>query len=100
MIYAVDFDGTLCIDGRPNERLIRFLQIRQRMGDTVILWTCRDGKRLTEAVAFLHNNGFVPNLVNVNSPAAIRMLGHDPRKVYADVYIDDKNIERLRSGTM
>lgn len=60
------------------------------MGDTVILWTCREGRRLAEAVAFLRNNGLVPNFVNANCPQGIRRMGHDSRKVYADVYIDDK----------
>lgn len=92
MIYAVDFDGTLSIDGRPNEQLIGFLRARQSMGDTVILWTCREGRRLGEAAAFLVRNGLRPDYVNANAPQAIRMLGHDPRKVYADVYIDDKGM--------
>ena len=91
MIIAVDFDGTLCIDGKPNINLIRSLIQQQKMGDQVILWTCREGKSLMEAVSFLRKYGFMPNSVNNNIPAAIKMMGHDSRKVYADVYLDDKN---------
>lgn len=93
MIIAVDFDGTLQFaDGKPNLNLISKLLAEQRKGNTVILWTCRERKRLQEALLFLQKNGFRPNLVNQNSPQAIAMLGHDPRKIYADIYIDDKNI--------
>ena len=93
MIIAVDFDGTLQFaDGKPNQDLLSRLRVEQKKGNVVILWTCRDGKRLNEALSFLQNNGFRPNLVNQNHPQAIAMLGHDPRKVYADIYIDDKSI--------
>lgn len=93
MIIAVDFDGTLQFpDKKPNVDLIARLNSEQRKGNTVILWTCREGRRLNEALFFLQKNGFRPNFINRNSPQAIMMLGHDPRKIYADIYIDDKSI--------
>ena len=92
MIIAVDFDGTLQLpDKAPNLRLISSLVNAQRKGNTVILWTCREGKTLIEALEFLRAYGFIPNLVNQNAPQTVKMLGQDPRKVYADIYIDDKN---------
>ena len=91
MIIAVDFDGTLCLDGKPNITLIRSLMQRQKMRDEIVLWTCREGKTLMEAVSFLRKYGFVPNSVNCNTRTAIQKMGHDSRKVYADVYLDDKN---------
>lgn len=94
MIIAVDFDGTLEQNGRPNTTLIGILKQHQARGDIVILWTCREGKRQKAAVEFLKRNGFTPNLVNRNAPGAIRMMGHDSRKIYADLYIDDKNMVR------
>lgn len=93
MIIAVDFDGTLQLpDKKPNQILIERLKNEQRQGNIIILWTCREGKRLQEALKFLVMNGFKPNYINENAPQAIKMLGHNPRKVYADIYIDDKNI--------
>ena len=92
MIIAVDFDGTLMVDRQPNTALIMKLKREQSMGNTVILWSCREGKRLKDAVIFLRQHGFVPNFVNCNSPLGIKKMGHDSRKVYADLYIDDKNI--------
>lgn len=92
MIIAVDYDGTLEKGGKPDLVLIEYLKSQQRKGNSVILWTCREGKRLSDALKMLSNNGFSPNLVNRNHPSAVRRLGHDPRKVYADMYIDDKGI--------
>lgn len=90
MIIAVDYDGTLWDGKSANINLIQRLKRAQSQGNIVILWTCRDGKRLMEAMSQLQAQGFKPNYVNSNCPEAIRMLGHDSRKIYADVYIDDK----------
>ena len=90
MIIAVDFDGTLQIDGQANAGLLAQLKNRQRKGDTIILWTCREGSSLKNAVLFLREYGFVPNFINCNCPEGVKRMGHDSRKVFADVYIDDK----------
>lgn len=55
-IYAVDFDGTLNLAerypelGEPNRELIKFLREKQKQGDKIILWTCREGELLEAAV--------------------------------------------------
>lgn len=91
MIIAVDYDGTLeDRQGHMNAGLIRALANYQVQGHTIILWTCRGGKSLKEAVDKLGRWGLRPNYINQNAPAVIRRLGHDPRKVWADVYVDDK----------
>lgn len=90
MIIAVDYDGTLKVNNDLNILLIRRLKANQRNGDIVILWTCREGKTLAEAVSELAKAGFRPNYVNTNCPETIRRFGRDPRKIYADLYIDDK----------
>lgn len=90
MIIAVDFDGTIQIDGQPNLALIRELMRARRGGAVLILWTCRAGERLAAAVDFCRQNGLQIDLVNENAPQTIRRLGYNPRKVLADVYIDDK----------
>ena len=92
MIIAVDYDDTLAINGEPNVRLIAKLKQAQRAGNIVILWTCREGKTLIEAVNNLRMWGFAPNLVNQNAREAAMRLGRDSRKIYADVYIDDKAV--------
>lgn len=92
MIIAVDYDGTLFRDGEINRILIERLKAEQRRGTTVILWTCRDGARLHEAVTSLMQAGFRPNFVNDNATEMKIRLGYNPRKVVADIYIDDKAV--------
>ena len=96
MIIAVDFDGTLKVGGEPNLKLIQALRAKQAHGAKIILWTCREGGALSEALLFLAKYGFRPNYVNQNAPEAIAMLKRDPRKVYADVYIEDKAVAYIR----
>ena len=90
MIIAVDFDGTLQIDGKPNLPLIDYLVKSRNKGAILILWTCRAGKSLTEAVHFCRQNGLLFDFINDNPPLVIRQLGYNPRKILADIYIDDK----------
>lgn len=93
MIIAVDYDDTLVHGKELNVPLISRLQAAQRQGHKVILWTCRAGPSLTEAYNNLLSHGFRPDLVNRNAPEAVRAFGHDSRKIYADVYIDDKAVK-------
>lgn len=94
-IYAVDFDGTLCVEsfpeiGVPNTELIAFLREERKLGNKVILWTCRVAERLQEAVSWCKEQGLEFDTVNANIPEMIAYWGNDPRKVFADIYIDDK----------
>lgn len=96
-IIAVDFDGTLCEDkwpeiGRPNARLIRDLILRKEAGAKIILWTCRTGVMLVEAVDWCYNKGLTFDAINNNVPEAIERFGGDCRKIFADVYYDDKAV--------
>lgn len=93
MIFAVDFDDTLMINGEPNVRLFQVLRQQQAAGSRIILNTCRAGKRLQEAVVFCQKNGLRLNAVNDNIPETIMKLGYNPRKIFADVYIDDKAVK-------
>lgn len=96
-VIAVDFDGTLCKDqwpaiGRANRKLINDLIAARKAGDRVILWTCRSGALLEEAVAWCGSRGLTFDAVNENLKENIEKYGGDTRKVFADVYIDDKNL--------
>ena len=94
-IIAVDFDGTLCRDcypkiGEANEGLIRSLKELRAQGDRLILWTCRQGERLEEALFFCMARGLFFDAVNENLPETIETFGGDSRKIFADIYIDDR----------
>jgi hypothetical protein len=97
MIYAVDFDGTLCESkwpdiGEPNTELIEFLKKGQEKGNKVILWTMREGDLLQAAEEWLLGRfGFTPDAVNDNLAMTKNYYGNNPRKVFANVYIDDHN---------
>lgn len=77
--------------GQANTRLIKRLVNKQRNGDKVILNTCRRGEELKKAVEYSRANGLVYDSVNENLPEVIERYGGDTRKIYADVYYDDKN---------
>lgn len=94
-IYAVDFDGTLCESvwpgiGSPNTALINHLITRRNEGNKIVLWTCRCGNRLEEAVSWCQGFDLEFDAVNENLPEMVEFYGNDSRKIFADVYIDDK----------
>ena len=103
MIYAIDFDGTLCVDrypeiGEPREDMIRAVLDAQRAGDRFILWTCRIGERLEEAVAWSAARGITFDAVNDNLPDMIAPYGNNCRKVLVDGHIDDRNVRDIFWG--
>lgn len=67
MIIAVDFDGTLELKDQqgkkiPNTLMMDRLRFEQARGNIVILWTCREGRALIEAV-----NYFVTRQMNIKN---------------------------------
>lgn len=95
MVIAVDFDGTLCENmwpdiGAPNIELISYLLDEKKKGSKIILWTCRAGDYLTDAVIWCMDHGLYFDAINENVPEKIAYYGGDVRKVSADIYIDDK----------
>lgn len=94
-IIAVDFDGCLCVSrwpeiGRANEALIERLKRAQLEGHKLILFTCREGQLLYNAVKWCRERGLLFNAVNENLPERIAQYGGDCRKISADLYIDDR----------
>jgi len=93
---AVDFDGTLFTDqfpgiGEPIPEVIEFCKLQKWAGYPVILWTCRTGPRLQEAIEACRKQGLEFDAINDNPFSEYRELGAT-RKIYADLYIDDKNM--------
>ena len=95
----VDFDGTTTItDKFPfiegiNQRAIEVLSRFQKAGGIVILDTAREDIQLQFALKALAEAGFKPDYANENIPARIKKFGSDCRKVMADVFIDDRDID-------
>jgi hypothetical protein len=97
MIFAIDFDGTLCEEkwpkiGEPRKDSLEFVRLLHKAGHKWILLTMREGVMLDAAIAWIKAMQIpFPDCVNVNLPERCNQWGDDPRKVYADVYIDDHN---------
>ena len=90
-VIAVDFDNTITNKSKPpitgtiNKQMIQVLQ-KLKQNNKLILWTCREGKELQEAVDLCKQNGLEFDKINENIDNSYS------RKIKADYYIDDKNI--------
>ena len=92
---AVDFDGTLCFSnwpelGEPNIALIEYLKDWRNSGNKLILWTCRAGEALENALSWCREHELTFDAVNDNLPEVIELYGNNSRKISCDYYIDDK----------
>ena len=101
---ALDYDGTLFVNafplkGQPNQSVIDKAKELKKYGAELVLWTCREGNYLEDAVEHAKDHGLEFDAVNENSPSqkayiqAIINRGDTPfglRKINADIFIDDK----------
>jgi hypothetical protein len=102
-VIAIDFDGTLCEDkfpaiGEPRIEVINFVKEVIKAGHKTILWTCRAGLPLVEAVEWCDKQGITFDKINDNLEETKEKWGGNVRKVYADLYIDDKSVHPLKVG--
>ena len=96
-IIAVDFDGTLCFSnwpdlGEPNTPLIEYLKMWQKQGNKLILWTCRAGEALDNAVLWCSEHDLKFDAINDNLPEIVELYGNNSRKITCDYYIDDRAV--------
>ena len=101
-ILAVDFDGTITdanefpYIGKLKEGAAEELTKLHDVGVIIILWTCREGIYLTEAVTYCRQHGVPIDYVNQNVPAIENAPDIDlfaKRKIFANKYVDDANID-------
>lgn len=98
MIIAIDFDGTICRNkdteiGDPMPLAIESIKELRERGHDLILWTCRQGEQLEEAVRWCEEHGIPFDLVNEHEPNNLRAFGGVAgNKVFANIYIDDRNL--------
>ena len=98
MIIAIDFDGTICQNkypdiGEPMPLAIESIKELKELGHNLILWTCRKGEQLYNAVKWCKESGIPFDLVNEYEPNNLRAFGGVAgNKVFADIYIDDRNL--------
>ncbi|MDD3886743.1 MAG: hypothetical protein PHI35_07720 [Victivallaceae bacterium] len=101
MIFAIDFDGTIVENkfpaiGKLNPDAERFIRELRKRGDQWILYTMREGTWLDVALDFLAIHDLLPDAVNDNLPSICEFYHNNPRKIFANVYIDDHNAGGLR----
>ena len=98
MIVAVDFDGVLVEDqfpniGPPKASVVNSLWWAMKQTDTeFILWTSRVDDRLQEALDWCEQYNLTFTAVNAGAPSNLGQYGTNPRKIYADKYLDDRSI--------
>lgn len=98
-IIAVDFDGTLVENRWPDigparADILQAALKAQSEGAKIILWTCRDGKLLDDAVEWCRSVGLALDAINDNIPEVVSHYGkRNPRKVTATEYWDDRAIK-------
>ena len=104
-IAAIDYDGTLFTKswpelGEPRQEVIKKVKEFKKAGADIVLWTCREGKSLQEALSRCSTEGLEFVSVNENSPSAKEYQDSQLeangdvfglRKIYADIYVDDKS---------
>ena len=91
MIIAIDFDGTIVENRYPeigHERpfAIETLKLLQQDRHRLVLWTCREGKLLEDALQWCRERGVEFYAANRDYPE---------RKLKADMFIDDRNLGGL-----
>lgn len=95
-IIAVDFDNTLFISNgteilTPIWKTINYCRAVREKGHILILWTCRNGIYLQEAIEACKKVGLEFDYVNENTKENLEFYGGiDNRKIWADIYIDDR----------
>jgi hydroxymethylpyrimidine pyrophosphatase-like HAD family hydrolase len=107
-VLAVDFDGTLATYGsgqwptigKPKKEVIDRVKEYKANNWQIILWTCRSGKYLEEAVDWCKNLGLEFDAVNKNTEVIAEREATNQGvssseelspKIYATFYLDDKN---------
>jgi hypothetical protein len=102
MIIAIDFDGTIVANNYPKIGEVRYgaKDVINKLfndGHYIIIWTCRTNQHLVDCAVWLAKNGFRFHQINESCPENMIEYCGDSRKVYADIYIDDRSVSGLPS---
>ena len=94
-VIALDFDGTLFENkfpeiGEPRMHVIKKALEEQLNGSDLVLWTCREGKLLDDALVACAEYGLYFSAVNDSTDEWKQNFCNDPRKIGATEYWDDR----------
>ena len=96
-VLAVDFDGTITrynVFPYANEIMphaAKVLQLLHELGVVTILWTCREGIFLQEALDYCRKQCVPIDYANENLPEIVSNGSYARHKVYGTMYVDDAN---------
>lgn len=101
---AIDIDGTVLEEGyypkfgpfRPHA--IRVIKKIRQHGGKVVIWTCRTGDQVLECKEILKDAGIEYDKFNEELEETKELFGGDSRKVFCDIYIDDRGIYAAMNG--
>jgi hypothetical protein len=102
-IIAVDFDGTITKKStfplKPTKEdlapyAVETLKALHNMGCEIILWTCRSGKQIVDALTFCGEVGIPIDYANQPARQCYDSWGnfYESPKIFANYYIDDFNL--------
>ena len=97
-VISIDFDGCIVEDKWPEigEEIpgaVSTINGWYDAGYWIIINSCRTNLELHNMAHWLRDNGAQHHTINKNLVWRVCMFGTDPRKIGADVYIDDHNID-------
>ena len=101
MVIAVDFDGTIVENRYPEigqERPFAIDTLKMLINDhhRLVLWSCREGQLLDDAINWCRERGVEFYAVNCDYPEeTINNNQHFSRKIKVDYFIDDRNLGGL-----
>lgn len=103
-ILGVDFDGTLFETEsleikEPKQEIIDKVKKFKECGAEIILWTCREGTQLENALRSCKEIGLEFDAVNENAPSWVEYQKEKAkegeifaiRKIFANFYLDDRS---------
>ena len=101
MTIAVDFDGTIVENRYPeigDERMFATETLKMLIQDRhrLILWTCREGRLLDDAINWCKERGVEFWAINKDFPEEnVTKNQQFSRKIKADLFIDDRMVGGL-----
>lgn len=101
MVIAVDFDGTIVENRYPEigaERPFAIDTLKMLIADKhrLILWSCREGELLDQALNWCRERGVEFYAANRDYPEeTVENNPHFSRKLKADMFIDDRSLGGL-----
>lgn len=95
---AIDFDGTITHYaphpelGEIREEAVRVIKRIRDEGGKICIWTCRCDDDEQRVIDYLARHGIEYDIFNEPFEDMCSFFGGNPRKVCAEIYIDDKSL--------